>query len=337
MIHPIPPGTRDVLPDEMRELRRLQDSLLGVFESFDYGEVRTPTIEYADVVNRGDEGSAGDAYRFFDDRGELLALRTDMTIPIARLVATRFGEVTPPWRLSYVANSYRAVTPQRARLREFGQAGIELIGVDGPACIAEVVEVLARSLDAAGLDEAVIGLGDADLWAALVRDFGGSEQTVENSSRRLAGHDIVGLGAELQDCGEFDAKQIEMMLDLVQKRGGPALLASARGRGGERFEKVLDRLEATCKAIADRSGGKRIQLDLGMLRDLGYYTGSILEVYDPSVGEAIGGGGRYDGLMSRFGVEQPAAGFSLYLEPIHKAQLEQNIDSEQQTGGESDA
>ncbi len=324
MIHPIPPGTRDVLPDEMREVRRLQASLLGVFESGGYSEVRTPTIEYADVVSRGDQASADDAYRFFDDRGELLALRTDMTIPIARLVATRFGEVEPPWRLSYVANSYRAVTPQRARLREFGQAGIELIGVDGAECIAEVVEVLARSLDAVGLDDAVIGLGDAGLWEALLLDFGGSTEIVESSSRRLAGHDMVGLGAELQDCGEFDPGQIETMLDLVQRRGGPEILNSARGRGGERFAKVLDRLEATCEAISTRSVGARIQIDLGMLRDLGYYTGPILEVYDPSVGEAIGGGGRYDGLMQRFGVDQPAAGFSLYLEGIHKAQLEQN-------------
>ena len=324
MIHPIPPGTRDVLPDEMRELRKLQESLLGVFEEFEYGEVRTPTIEYADVVSRGDEGSAGDAYRFFDDRGELLALRTDMTIPIARLVATRFGEVPPPWRLSYVANSYRAVTPQRARLREFGQAGVELIGVDGADCIAEVVEILARSLDAVGLGDAVIGLGDAGLWAALVRDLGGSEETVEGTSRRLAAHDMVGLGAVLRECGEFDAEQIATLLEIVQMRGGSDLIVSARGRGGERFEEVLDRMESTCEAISARSVGERIQIDLGMLRELGYYTGSILEVYDPSVGEAIGGGGRYDGLMQRFGVEQPAAGFSLYLEPIHKAQLERD-------------
>ncbi len=324
MIHPIPPGTRDVLPDEMRELRRLQESLLSVFENFDYGEVRTPTIEYADVVSRGDQGSADDAYRFFDDRGELLALRTDMTIPIARLVATRFGEVKPPWRLSYVANSYRAVTPQRARLREFGQAGIELIGVDGAACEGEVVEILARSLDSVGLSGAVIGLGDAGLWEALVRDFGGSDSTVESSSRRLAAHDMVGLAADLDDCGEFETSGIDRLLELVQRRGGPDLISSARGQAGERFEVVLDHLEQTCSAIASRSVDDRIQVDFGMLRDLGYYSGSILEVYDPSVGEVIGGGGRYDGLMSRFGVEQPAAGFSLYLEPIHKAQLEQN-------------
>ena len=308
----------------MRELRGLEHSLLSVFEEFGFGEVRTPTIEYADVVSRGDQASADDAYRFFDDRGELLVLRTDMTIPIARLVATRFGEVEPPWRLSYVANSYRAVTPQRAHLREFGQAGIELIGVNGAACEAEVVQILARSLEAVGLSDAVIGLGDAGLWEALVRDLGGSDDVVESSSRRLAAHDMVGLGAELADGGEFDDPQVDLLLELVQKRGGPDLVESSRGRAGERFEAVLDRLEETCAAVTDRSVGNRIQVDLGMLRDLGYYSGSILEVYDPSVGEVIGGGGRYDGLMSRFGLDQPAAGFSLYLEPIHKAQLQQN-------------
>jgi len=158
----------------------------------------------------------------------------------------------------------------------------------------------------------------------LVRDLGGSDDLVESSSRRLAAHNMVGLGAELAESGEFDDPQVDLLLELVQKRGGPDLIGSARGRAGERFEAVLDRLEETCDAVSDRSVGNRIQVDLGMLRDLGYYSGSILEVYDPSVGEVIGGGGRYDGLMSRFGLDQPAAGFSLYLEPIHKAQLQQN-------------
>jgi ATP phosphoribosyltransferase regulatory subunit len=324
VIHPIPPGTRDVLPDEMRELRRLERSLLDVFEEFGYGEVRTPTIEYADVVSRGDADSAGDGYRFFDDRGELLSLRTDMTIPIARLAATRFGEVEPPWRLCYVANSYRAVIPQRAQLREFGQAGIELIGAGGDGCVAEVVETLARSLDAVGLKDAVIGIGDAELWEALVRDCGGGEPVVEATARRLAAGDMVGLETDLVASGEFDADTLGSMLEAVQRRGGVELVGSVRGLGGERFGAVLDRLEQTCAAIAERGVGDRILVDFGMLRDLGYYSGSILEVYDPSVGEAIGGGGRYDGLMSRFGLDQPAAGFSLYTELIHKAQLSQN-------------
>ena len=111
MTHPIPPGTRDILPDEMRELRRLQRALLDAFERFGYGEVATPTIEYDEVLARGDERGAPAAYRFFDERGELLAMRSDMTIPIARLVATRFAGAEPPFRFSYIGNAYRADPP----------------------------------------------------------------------------------------------------------------------------------------------------------------------------------------------------------------------------------
>lgn len=305
----------------MRELRRLQTALLDVFESFEYSEVRTPTIEYADVVERGDD--VAPAYRFLDDRGELLALRTDMTIPIARLVATRFGEVEPPYRLSYIANAYKAITPQRAQLREFGQAGIELIGEDGAEGAAEVVEVLTKSLEAVGLNRAVIGLGEADLWRCLLSDFAADPALVASTSARLASHDIVGLELELEAADELDLEQTACLMKLIQLRGGPEVIGQARGMGGPAFEASLDRLQGTCDAIAARGGADRVQVDLGLLRDIGYYSGSTLEVYDPSVGEVIGGGGRYDGLMSKFGVDLPAAGFTLYLELMHKAQLEQ--------------
>jgi len=99
MIHPIPPGTRDVLPDEMRELRRLQGALMAVFEERGYGEVATPAIEYDEVMARA-EGPTRSSYRFFDESGELLALRSDMTVPIARLVASRFAGGGPPFRFS---------------------------------------------------------------------------------------------------------------------------------------------------------------------------------------------------------------------------------------------
>jgi len=307
----------------MRELRRLQMALLDVFESFSFGEVRTPTLEYADVVDRGDDLDAG-AYRFFDDRGELLALRTDMTVPIARLVATRFGEVEPPYRLSYMANAYRAVTPQRARLREFGQAGIELIGIEGADGTAEVVEVLTRALEAVGLKKSVIGLGDSRLWGCLLSDFSADPELIRATEARLADHDIVGLEFDLETAGSLSQEQISTLTGLIQLRGGPDVIDRARGMGGDSFEKSLDSLQATYDAINARAGADRIQVDLGLLRDFGYYSGSILEVYDPSVGEVIGGGGRYDGLMAKFGVDLPAAGFSLYVERIHKAQLEQD-------------
>src|SRR6476620_470681 len=127
MTHPIPPGTRDVLPDEMRELRRLEAALIDVFSSSGYGEVSTPTIEYHEVLARGDERGAPAAYRFFDESGALLAMRSDMTVPIARLVSGRFAAEEPPFRFFYVGRAYRAVRPQRGQMREFTQAGIELV------------------------------------------------------------------------------------------------------------------------------------------------------------------------------------------------------------------
>jgi ATP phosphoribosyltransferase regulatory subunit len=322
MIHRIPPGTRDILPEEMRELRRLQGALSSVFERHGYGEVATPTIEYDEVLARGDERGAPVAYRFFDADGELLALRTDMTVPIARLVATRLASEEPPFRLSYFANAYRAVRPQRGQMREFTQAGVELVGRDAPDGTAEVVEVLSAALDAAGLTRAVIGLGDADLYPQLLAELDVPSGRRDGILELLAAHDLVGLEREV-DALRLDAGERETLLRLPNLRGGAEVLDEARELGGAAVERASQRLAATYSALSDRGVAGRISLDLGLLRDLGYYTGAILEVYDPAVGHILGGGGRYDELVGRFGRPLPAAGFALYLERVHIAQAEE--------------
>jgi ATP phosphoribosyltransferase regulatory subunit len=322
MIHPIPPGTRDILPDEMRELRRLHRDLVEVFEARGYGEVSTPAIEYDEVLARGDGRTADSAYRFFDERGDLLALRSDMTIPIARLVASRYAAAEPPLRLCYLANAYRAVRPQRGQMREFAQAGVELIGAPAPQGTAEVIEVLEAALDATGLERAVIGLGDADLYRQLLSDFGVGETARDSILERLATHDLVGVELELSQAGIGD-EQVATCVALSQLRGGREALEEARSIGGAAVERATARLDATLEELERRGAAERVQIDLGLLRDLGYYSGAILEVYDPALGHVLGGGGRYDGLMRRFGVDLPAAGFALYLERVHVAQMEE--------------
>ena len=322
MTHRIPPGTRDILPTEMRELRRLQGALSAAFERYGYGEVATPTIEYDEVLARGDERGAPVAYRFFDADGELLAMRTDMTVPIARLAATRLASEEPPFRLSYFANAYRAVRPQRGQMREFAQAGVELIGVDAPDGTAEVVEVLSAALDAAGLTRAVIGLGDADLYRQLLVELAVPAERREGILELLAVHDLVGLEREV-DALRLGAGERETLLRLPNLRGGAGVLDTASELGGAAVERATQRLAATYAALGDRVIAGRISLDLGLLRDLGYYTGAILEVYDPAVGHILGGGGRYDELMGRLGRPLPAAGFALYLERVHIAQAEE--------------
>jgi len=322
MTHPIPPGTRDILPDEMRELRRLSDALLESFERFGYGEVATPTIEYEQVLARGDERGAPVAYRFFDESGELLALRSDMTIPIARLIANRYPNAGPPFRLCYLARAYRAVRPQRGQMREFTQAGVELVGAPAPGGTAEVIEVLAGALAAAGLNRAVIGLGDADLYRQLLTDLGVAPEPAAAILAHLAAHDLVALEARVRELG-IAADAGEALIALPSLRGGPEILRRARALGGDAVSRAIARLSSTYEALVARGVADRVNLDLGLLRDLGYYTGAILEVYDPALGHILGGGGRYDELMGRFGRPLPAAGFALFLERLHVAQAEE--------------
>jgi len=326
--HPIPPGTRDILPDEMRELRMLQARLAEVFEGFGYGEVATPTVEYDDVLARAAAGTAA-AYRFFDERGQLLAVRSDLTAPIARLVANRFASAEPPIRFFYNARAYRAVRPQRGQAGEFFQAGIELVGSPAPEGTVEILEVLSAALDAAGLNRAVIGLGDAALYRQLLEELGVGDDDRARLLTLLAAHDHVGL--DMQVAGlDLSSDQKELLTRVPMLRGGPEVLDEARELGGEAMTTALERLAGTYDAAVERGIGDRLNLDLGLLRDLGYYTGAIVEVYDPALGHIIGGGGRYDDLMGRFGRPLPAVGFALFLERLHIAQAEEDRIAEEE-------
>ncbi|HET8565273.1 MAG TPA: ATP phosphoribosyltransferase regulatory subunit [Solirubrobacterales bacterium] len=322
MIHPIPPGTRDVLPDEMRQLRALEAALIDVFEARGYGEVATPALEYDEVLSRGGGRAHNAAYRFFDESGELLALRSEMTVPIARLVATRYDGVEPPHRFCYVAGAYRAVSPQRGEMRELLQAGVELIGAPAADGTVEVIEVLEAALDAAGLGSAVIGLGDADLYRDLLEEYGLVEEAREAALARLAAHDLVGLEAELIGAGAGE-EQVATCVALSQLRGGAEVLERAREHDAVAVARAADRLGDVGATLGSRTGGHRVQFDFGLMRDLSYYNGAILEVYDPALGHVLGGGGRYDRLLERFGLERSAAGFALYLERVHLAQIEE--------------
>jgi ATP phosphoribosyltransferase regulatory subunit len=305
MIHPIPNGTRDVLPDEMRELRAITEAIRGVFEHRGYGEVWTPTFEFEDVLRRGETG-VDPAYRVLDDHGHVMALRPDMTVPIARVVATRYATAEPPLRFSYFAHAYRGVRPHRGQMREFLQAGIELVGSEGPDGTVEALTVLCESLDAVGLAGYRIALGSASLYPALLKTFAVDEGTGAVLLAALAARDFVALEREVEGRGLDGA-----LVRVPQLRGGPEVLDEITG--GE-----ADGLRAILVALPD-AVAERIVFDLGLARGLGYYTGSVFDVLDPALGQPLGGGGRYDDLLGRFGRPMPAVGFALTIDRLHLA------------------
>ncbi|MDQ3677227.1 MAG: ATP phosphoribosyltransferase regulatory subunit [Actinomycetota bacterium] len=310
-IHPIPSGTRDVLPDEMRELREITERVRGVFERDGYGEVWTPALEYEAVLARG--GGLPPAYRVFDDHGEVLALRTDMTIPIARLVSTRYPTADPPLRLCYFAHAYRGVRPHRGQMREFLQAGIELVGAPAPDGTAEALTVLCHALDATGLRGYRIGLGDASLYPRLLRSLEVAEEADERLMAALAARDFVALEGALGGL-ELADDDAELLLRVPQLRGDADVLAAAQGP----IAGAVAGLRRVLALLAPEVAG-RVIFDLGLIRDLGYYTGAVFDVYDPALGEPLGGGGRYDELLGRFGRPLPAVGFALGIDKLHIA------------------
>jgi ATP phosphoribosyltransferase regulatory subunit len=313
VIHPIPSGTRDVLPDETREVRAITDALREVFERHGYGELYTPALEYESVLARADMAGAQPAYRVFDETGAVLVLRSDMTVPIARVVATRYPTVEPPLRFCYLAHCYRGVRPQRGQTRELLQAGIELIGAPAPQGTAEALGVLCAALDAVGLEGYRIGLGDASLFPSLMASLGVPEQARERLLGALVRRDFVALERDLAEL-ELSAQARDLLLGVPQRRGGPEVLeasATAVADAAANMRQVHDLLEPKV--------AERVIFDLGLVRSIGYYTGAVFEVYDPALGSPIGGGGRYDELLGRYGRPLPAVGFALEVERLHIA------------------
>lgn len=314
MIHPIPSGTRDVLPDEMRELRAITEALRGVFEDAGYGELYTPALEYESVISRNDLADARPAYRVFDENGEILALRSDMTVPIARVVATRYPTAELPLRFCYFAHSYRAVRPQRGQPREFLQAGVELVGAPAPHGTAETLSLMCRSLDAVGLRRYRIGLGDASLYPALLDGFAVPPEQRARLLNELVRGDFVGLEVELRAL-QLDADAVELLLRVPHMRGGPGVLSGPPGPVAD----AVQGLRAV-HGLLEPHVAARVIFDLGLSRAIGYYTGAVFEVYDPAMGMPLGGGGRYDELLGRYGRDIQAVGFALGVDRLHNAQ-----------------
>jgi ATP phosphoribosyltransferase regulatory subunit len=249
----------------------------------------------------------------FDELGNVLVLRSDMTVPIARLAATRYAHAEPPLRFCYQAHAYRGVRPQRGQSREFLQAGIELIGAPAPDGTAEVLTVLCAALDAAGLQSYRVGLGDASLYPSLLEALHVPVTARERILSELADGDFVGVEHEVRALGLSD-EDVRLLLGVRARRGGPEVLDGLAGP----LEAAATGMRAVHALLAPQVAA-RVIFDFGLVRSLGYYTGAVFQVYDPAHGVPIGGGGRYDELLGQFGRPLPAVGFALNVERVHIA------------------
>nr|WP_277998725.1 ATP phosphoribosyltransferase regulatory subunit [Moorella sulfitireducens] len=312
-----------MLPPEATALRELEQELVAFFQSWGYREVLTPTFEFVETFQAGSPaGEEGSLYKFIDRDGRVLALRPEMTAPIARLVATSLRREDVPLRLCYRAGVFRYEEPRAGRLREFHQAGVELIGAGGEAADAEIIALAVETLLKAGLQEFRIGIGQVAVTKGVLQDLELPREAVAQIKAALAGKDLVGLEGLIDGYNLKGRKKRHLEL-LATLHGGKEALEEARtnfNRGGAIA--ALAGLERVWKALAACGLEKWLFIDLGILRDFDYYTGIVFEGYVPGLGVPVCGGGRYDDLLGRFGYPCPATGFALGLERILMARSE---------------
>ncbi|MBP2634541.1 MAG: hisZ [Firmicutes bacterium] len=322
----IPYGTKDLLPREAKQKRIVEGALAELFSCWGYDEVVTPTFEYMETMTLGTGNAIHEhVFKFFDKNNRTLALRPDMTTPIARVAATRFKERPLPLRLFYLTNVFRHEQAQAGRQCEFYQAGIELLGAPGPAADAEIIAIAVEAMLEAGLTNFQIGLGQVAFINGIMAESGLNLLEQQKVKYAMVNRDLVGLGEILAESGLSQPAQ-ELLRQIPLLHGREDMLKEAYHLVNNATSRAaLDNLADIYKLLKDYGVEQYVNFDLGIIRDLDYYTGMVFEGYTPGLGFPLCGGGRYDTMLESFGVANPATGFALGIERILLALERQGI------------
>jgi ATP phosphoribosyltransferase regulatory subunit len=305
----LPAGVRDWLPHELARKREIEQQMRAVFGRWAYEEVQSPMFERFDVLERG-LGAETTALLFqFNDRSSTaLALRPEMTTPIARLVSTRMREAVLPLRLAYVAPVFRYYEqPQEGRMRELTQAGAELIGASGPDADAEALFMAIEALAEIGLPDARFDINDARIVDGVLAGMGLHGDEALHAKELIGQRNLVAL----QRLGK------PALTHFTLRRGGHEAIASVRELcSTESSLAALDALDTLLLRAEALGYGGRVTVDFALLRELDYYTGFGFEGYVEEIGFALCGGGRYDSLLPKFGYDVPAVGWTAGVERL---------------------
>ncbi len=315
----LPIGVTALLFEAAARRKNLEDRLVGRLTRNDYAEVVLPILDYAEPYEALlSPASRGELYRFVDRDGEVLALRSDFTPLLARLIAPRLGGLSLPLRLFYRGDVVRWAEERAGRLRESYQVGAELLGADGEAAEAEVLRLFLDLLSTSGVPRPTVIVGFAgaldELLLAAVGTSGADPADLATAVARRERSAVRRLGGS------------DALLEVVDS-GVPADPA-ALGVAGER----LVRCAGLVGSLAGAHPEIAITIDLAEFAQLSvdprlgagasdasgrsYYDGLVFRGYAGAGGHEIGGGGRYNRLFAQLGVDLPAVGFTLGLDGL---------------------
>lgn len=306
-----PEGTKDVLFDECLARRDVENRYRRIFSGMGYSEVVTPGIEFYDVFNTGSRKYSQESlYKLSDSKGRLLTLRPDCTIPIARLVATRLRDAQMPLRLFYVQTVYENNTSLKGRSDEVVQSGIELIGSEYKRADFEVMSIAVQALKEYKDTDFRLEIGDVGYFKELVSMLGVSDSVSEEIRYLIEAKNYPALNDLLDSIGSNNVT--EALKKLPALFGGEEVFEKAsRLVSNTKTQEILDNLRAFYINLQKFGLGDRLSVDLGIVNRTDYYTGIVFKGYLSGVGEAVLQGGRYNRLISEFGLDVAATGFAI--------------------------
>ncbi|NLM28358.1 MAG: ATP phosphoribosyltransferase regulatory subunit [Clostridiaceae bacterium] len=307
-----PDGMQDILFDRCYVKRDLENKLRELFLVSGYREVETPTVEFFDVFS-GDQNliPQESMFKFTDQQGRILVLKPDMTIPVARIAATKLKDNIWPVKCCYIGNTFSYDELGGGKQKEFTQAGVEILGVKSPEADAEVIALAVQALQLSGLEEFQIDIGQVDFFRGLMEESGLSPAETEEIRELIDRKDFVGV-EHLVNSHAMPDEIKDIVLNLPGCFGSKELIEEFERRNitGKAL-KALEYLKNVLDILDDWGYGKYVSVDLGMVQSMNYYTGIVFRGFTYDVGFPVLSGGRYDNLIIKFGKDCPATGFSL--------------------------
>jgi ATP phosphoribosyltransferase regulatory subunit len=327
----LPRGVADCLFSRAARLAALEQQVLRVAAAWGFQRIVPASLEFEDVLAIGmGEGLRSRTFRFDDwQSGRLLAIPSDITPQIARIVATRLKGQPLPQRISYAGRVLRHSELQSGRGREIMQAGVELIGLGTSDADAEMVAMSVEVMIAAGLRDFKVDLGQVGFCQGVFEASGLAGEPLRLVREAVALKDTSAVKRLLQQCSVPEQSRNEL-LALPRLFGGCEVLEeAAKVVANQRSSAALQNISEVVKILKLHGVQDCLTMDLGETRGLDYHTGLTFEGFVPGLGEALFSGGRYDGLTTRYGFDAPATGFTCNLLSIIQA-LELQGDMQEQ-------
>lgn len=313
----LPEGTRDLILDECIIKRKLERDIDSLFEKWGYKEVITPTLEFYETFNYNSQTlKEEDMYKFFDNRGRILVLRPDMTIPIARVVQTKLKDVEFPIKLRYTSNVFRVHESLGGKRNEYTDCGIEFVGLEDKKSDLEILVLALEALKKLGLNDFKLEIGNIGIFNGAFKDLEMSQEDKEMIAKFIEEKNLKNLedylvGLEMKDEYKNFFNKLPWLF------GNKQIIDEAKKLVfNEEIKESLAYLEELYNQLETLGYGDNVTFDLGMVPRLNYYTGIIFRGYGEGHGNILLSGGRYDNLIEFSRAFVPAIGFSIDINSV---------------------